>query len=93
MSWKLVLDPRKNSKILNALADNVKTNISIDEARPLFGLFNSIPSNKLQPLSLRALNGKNYLASNFYEGSTLTPAAGIDDYTEINQALSQYNQQ
>lgn len=93
LNWKLILNPRKNGKILNALADNVKTNTTIDEARPLFGLFNSIPQNKLQSLSLRELNGKNYLASNFYEGSTLTPAAGIDDYTDINQALSQFNQQ
>jgi LCP family protein required for cell wall assembly len=91
LNWKLVLDPRKNSQILNAMADNVKTNISIDEARPLFGQFNAIPSNKLQSLSLRDLNGHNYLASTFYEGSTLVPAAGLDDYSQINAALSQFN--
>ena len=92
LNWKLVLDPRKNSKILNAVADNVKTNVTISEARPLFGLFNSIPTNKLQSLNLRSLNGKNYLASTSYEGSTLSPAAGLDDFSQIQTALSQLGQ-
>jgi polyisoprenyl-teichoic acid--peptidoglycan teichoic acid transferase len=91
MSWKLILDPRKNSKILNATADNIKTNVGIDEARPLFNLFNSIPSAKLQSLSLRDLNGHNYLVSSAYDGDTLTPAAGLSDYSQINTALSQIN--
>lgn len=92
MNWKLILDPRKNGQILNALADNIKTNASIDEARPLFGLFNSIPQDKLQSLSLRDLNGNNYLISSYYSGATLIPAAGLDDFSQINTALTQYNQ-
>lgn len=92
LNWKLILDPRKNGKILNALANNVKTDVSIDEVRPLFDLFNSIPNSKLQSLSLRDLNGHNYLASTNYAGSTLVPAAGLDDYSQINSALAQFNQ-
>jgi LCP family protein required for cell wall assembly len=92
MNWKLVLDPRKNGQILGAIANNVKTDVSIDEARPLFGLFNRIPSNKLQSLSLRDLNGHNYLAGSFYEGDTLVPTAGLDDFSRINAALQQLGQ-
>jgi LCP family protein required for cell wall assembly len=92
LNWKLILNPRKNGKILNAIASNVKTNLSIDEARPLFDLFNSIPNSKLQSLSLRDLNGHNYLASTNYAGSTLVPAAGLDDYSQINSALAKFNQ-
>jgi LCP family protein required for cell wall assembly len=92
LNWKLILNPSKNGQILNAVADNVKTDVGIDEARPLFGLFNRIPSNKLQSLGLRDLNGHNYLASSFYEGSTLVPAAGLDDFSQIQAALRQLNQ-
>jgi len=91
MNWHLILNPRQNGKILNAIADNVKTNIGIDEARPLFSLFNRIPSDKLQSASLRDLNGRNYLIGSDYEGDTLTPAAGLNDYSQINDAISQLN--
>jgi polyisoprenyl-teichoic acid--peptidoglycan teichoic acid transferase len=93
LNWKLVLDPRKNSQILSAVADNVKTDVPIGEARPLFGLFNAIPNSRLQSLNLRNLNGKNYLMSSFYEGDTLTPAAGFDDFSQINSTLAQIDQQ
>ncbi len=89
MNWKLVLDPRQNGKILNAVADNVKTDVTASEARPLFGLFNSIPSSKLKSLSLRDFNGTNYLSSytTVYGQSALIPAAGIDDYSQIQNGL------
>jgi LCP family protein required for cell wall assembly len=93
LNWKLILDPRKNGKILNAAAANIKTNVSVSQARPLFGLFNGIPTSKLQSLSLRDLDGHNYLASSHYEGDTLTPAAGLDDYSQINAALAEHNRQ
>lgn len=91
LNWKLILDPRENSQILNAIADNVKTDIKINEARPLFSLFNSIPSTKLQSLNLRSLNGKNYLSSyTTYSGeSALIPAAGVDNFSQIQAALQQ----
>ena len=37
LNWKLVLNPRKNSQILNAVANNVKTNVPATNARALFG--------------------------------------------------------
>jgi len=94
LSWKLILNPRKNSQILNAVADNVKTDVTADEARPLFGLFNSIPSANLQSLSLRDLNGHNYLDSytTVYGQSALVPLAGINDYSQIQAALSSFSQ-
>lgn len=93
VSWKLILNPTKNNKILNAVAANVKTDIKAGEARPLFDLFNSIPANSLQSLSLRELNGKNYLSSYItaYGQSALVPSAGISDYDQIRQALEEFN--
>lgn len=94
LSWKLILNPRQNSQILNAAADNIKTDIAAPEARPLFSLFNSIEAANLQSLSLRDLNKTNYLTSytTVYGQSALIPASGINDYTQINLALAQFNQ-
>jgi len=93
LNWKLILNPRKNSRILNAVASNVKTNVTASEARPLFSLFNSIPAANLQSLSLRELGGKNYLTdyTTVYGQSALIPSAGLSDYQSIDQALSGYN--
>lgn len=94
LNWKLVLDPRKNGKILDAAADNIKTDVAAAEARPLFGLFNSIPASKLKSLSLRDLDGTNYLSgyTTVYGQSALVPSAGINDYSQIQDALRSFNQ-
>jgi LCP family protein required for cell wall assembly len=94
VSWKLVLNPRQNSQILDAIANNIKTDVGISDARPLFGLYNSIPATNMQSLSLRQLNGHNYLASYTTPTgqSALIPASGLDDFSQINDALSSYNQ-
>jgi polyisoprenyl-teichoic acid--peptidoglycan teichoic acid transferase len=94
LSWKLVLNPRKNSQILDAFANNVKTDVGISAIRPLFGLFNSIPSSALASLSLRDFNGRNYLTgyTTVYGQDALIPAAGLSDYSQIDSALNQLNQ-
>jgi len=93
LNWKLVLDPRKNSQILNATADNVKTDVPISAVRPLFGLFNAIPSSKLQSLSLNSLNGQDMLQSyiTYYGQDALVPAAGSTDFSQIQQAIQSLN--
>jgi len=93
LNWKLMLDPRQNSQILNALAANIKTDLKIGEARPLFGLFNSIPTAQLQSLSLNKLNGQTLLESydSYYAGDTQSPTAGVGDYSQIQQAIQSLN--
>jgi LCP family protein required for cell wall assembly len=92
LTWHLILDPRKNGEVFDAFANNVKTDVTLGAVRPLYQLFNSIPDSQLQSVSLNNFNGKNLLASTYYEGSTLSPAAGVNDYSDIVQALSQLNQ-
>ncbi len=94
LNWKLILDPRKNGVILNAIASNVKTNTPAGAARPLFGLYNSIPNSKMKSYSLRDLGGHNYLASYFTPTgeSALIPVTGIDDFSQIQAAIDQLNQ-
>jgi polyisoprenyl-teichoic acid--peptidoglycan teichoic acid transferase len=93
LNWKLILDPRKNGEVFDAFANNVKTDVTLGEVRPLYGLFNGIPASQLQSISLNNFNGKNLLASTYYEGSTLSPAAGANDYSDIDAALNQLNSQ
>lgn len=91
ISWTLILNPLKNGKLFSAVGHNVKTNITLRETRPLFGLFKRVPNAQLKSYSLRDLNGKNYLVSTAYEGSTLSPATGSDDFSQIQAALAELN--
>lgn len=94
LNWTLVLNPLKNGKIFSSVGSNVKTNISLREVRPLFSLFNHVPSTRLQSESLRVLGGKNYLTdyNSYFAGDALIPAAGLDDYSQIDAAIAQLNQ-
>jgi len=94
LGWTLVLNPLKNGKLFSAVDTNVKTDISVSEARPLFSLFKNIPQSQLQSLSLNSLDGKDYLRSyETYSGeSALVPAAGLSDYSQIDAAISGLNQ-
>lgn len=94
LGWTLVLNPLKNGKIFQAVAKNIKTDIKLGEARSVFAKFNSIPSAQLQSVSLRNIGGKNLLASYATNSgqSALIPAAGIDDYSQIQTAIVQLNQ-
>lgn len=92
LNWKLILNPQKNGKILSAIATNVKTSAPASAARPLFGLYNSIPNSKMKSYGLRNLNGKNYLRSLYtYAGDSLIPSAGLDDFSQIQAAIQKLN--
>ena len=92
LNWKLMLDPRKNGVILSAIADNVKTDAPPSAARPLFGLFNSIPNSKMKSYSPREINGKVYLVGELIYGQSVqVPAAGIDNFSQIQAAIEQLN--
>jgi LCP family protein required for cell wall assembly len=94
LTWKLILDPRKNGEVFNAFANNVKTDVELSEVKPLYQLFNGIPQDQLQSVSLNDFNKVNLLRNytTAYGQSALIPAAGISDYSNIVQALNQLNQ-
>ena len=91
LNTKLILNPYKNGQIFNALASNVKTDMALGDVRPLYSLFKSVPNASLQSLSLRDLNGQNYLTNyTTYSGqSALIPSAGLNDYSQIDAAINQ----
>jgi anionic cell wall polymer biosynthesis LytR-Cps2A-Psr (LCP) family protein len=93
LTWKLILDPRKNGEVFNAFGNNVKTDVQLSEVRPLYRLFNKIPADQLQSISLNKFNNVNLLSSYTtpYGQSALIPAAGMNDYSDIIAALNQLN--
>jgi LCP family protein required for cell wall assembly len=94
LDWKLVLNPRENGKVFNAFADNLKTDVQLEEVRPLYSLFHKIPDASLQSVGLDKINNVALLRGSSADGlSVLIPSAGIGDYSQIASALSQLNQQ
>lgn len=89
LNWKLVLDPRKNKKILDTLADNIETNVKASEAIPLYRLFNDVPKSELKDVILNDIDKVNYLGS--YRTptgqSSLVPAKGVGDFSDIQAKL------
>ena len=93
LSWTLILNPLKNGQLFQAVGKNVKTDVKLGEARSLLQTFNSISDDKLQSVSLRSINGKNLLASYAPNGqSSLIPAAGLENYLQIQTAIDELNQ-
>ncbi len=89
LDWKLVLDPRTNGEIFAAAGANIKTDLAISEVIPFYRLLTSVPNGNLKPVTLSDIGGKNFLVGYTTPSaqSALIPAAGIDDYTDIQAAI------
>lgn len=89
LDWKLVLDPRKNSKIFSALGDNVETDVALSEVIPLYRMFAKTPDTQMRSVVLNDINGQNLLRGyrTPYGQSALIPAAGINNYSDIQAAI------
>lgn len=83
-------NPVKLGQLLDSLGNNVKTDLEASEVRRLYDLTQEIPSSTIKSASLNAANGKNLLQSYTTKSrqSALIPAAGIDDYVEIQAFLA-----
>ncbi|HKR82039.1 MAG TPA: LCP family protein [Candidatus Saccharimonadales bacterium] len=80
----VLINPIKLGHVLDGIGNNVTTDLKINEARKLVGLVRGIGTGNMQSLAL-ASDTKNYLKSYSAPGgqSALIPAAGINDYSEI----------
>lgn len=89
LNWTLVLDPRTNGKIFDAVGNNIKTDIKLAEVIPLYRMFTSVPGDQLKSIGLNDIDGQNFLRG--YQTpsgqSALIPAAGISNYEEIQAAI------
>ncbi len=80
----VLVNPIKLGKVLDGIGTNVTTDMKINEARKLVSLVRGIGSANMQPIALQTTT-KNYLRSYTSASgqSALIPAAGIDDYSDI----------
>lgn len=87
----VLANPAKLSSLSSAFGNNVKTDMKLSEVHRLYDLIKPIGGNSIASLSLNQANGKNLLASyTTPEGqSSLIPAAGIDNYDDIQAFLQQ----
>lgn len=95
LTAKLLIDPRKNPPILNAIANNVRTDLGINNILPLYKLFNSVPSSKLKSASLRDQSKKINLVVGYTTPigqSALIPNGGVSDYSEIQAYVKRLGQ-
>jgi LCP family protein required for cell wall assembly len=88
-STGVLTNPIKISKLFDSLGKNVKADMQLSEVRRLNDLLKDVDNGKIKSYGLDDINGKNYLMNYRTPGgqSALVPAAGVDDFTEIKQAL------
>jgi LCP family protein required for cell wall assembly len=82
-------NPIKLGQLFDSMGNNVETDLEVGEVRRIYDLMKEIPSERIKSVSLNDANGKNLLESYRTRAgqSALVPAAGIDDYTEIQAFL------
>ncbi|MDL2362829.1 MAG: LCP family protein [Patescibacteria group bacterium] len=87
----VLANPSKLSSLTDVLGKNVKSDMQVSEVRRLYDLVKNINSANIRSLSLNNANGKNLLMSYTAPGgqSALAPAAGLDDFSDIQTFILQ----
>ncbi len=87
----VLANPVALGRLFDALGANVRTDMTLSEARRLYDLGKNINNSKIQSVSLNNVNGSNLLANytSPTHQTTLITAAGIDDFSQIQQLLQQ----
>jgi len=83
-----LVNPIKLGNVLDAIGTNITTDMKINEARKFVSLVRGIGTANMQSLALQTPT-KNYLRSYTGTGgqSALIPAAGINDYSDIQSYI------
>lgn len=91
VSAGVLANPAKLTSLFDAIGSNVKTDFTLSEVHRLYDITKPINSNNIQSLSLNNANGKDLLTSyQTADGeSALIPAAGIDDFSNIQAFVRQ----
>ncbi|HEU5004548.1 MAG TPA: LCP family protein [Candidatus Saccharimonadales bacterium] len=94
-SLGVLTNPFKLGSLMDAAGNNVQTDFSGNNIRRLAKVSKQVPDSKIKSVSLNNIDGKgtNLLVSTYLDGSTLSPAAGIYDFSQIQGFVDQLNQQ
>jgi len=78
-------NPVKLGELFDAMGNNVKTDLSLGEARRLYDISKKLPDSSIVSAGLNSADGANLLMS--YRTRTgqsaLVPRTGVDDFSEI----------
>lgn len=88
----VISNPLKVTQLVDAVGNNVRTDLQLNEMEALYYYGKKINDNKIDSYNIRDLkgNGTPMLVSDMIDGqSAQIPAAGIGDYSDI-QAQIQY---
>jgi LCP family protein required for cell wall assembly len=88
-STGVLTNPAKLSSIFDAIGNNVKTDFTLGEVRRAYSIGKDVGA--IQSIGLNNVHGKNLLTSYTTPlgQSALTPAAGLDDFSDIQSAIKQ----
>lgn len=82
-STGIVANPVRLNSLANAVQKNIRTDLSIDEAKTLFEKTKTLPDSAIKSLDLADPKGPLVTTGNVNGQSIVRPQAGLDDYTKI----------
>lgn len=90
-SSSVLANPAKLADLSDAIGKNVSTDLKAGQLKRLYTITKKIDSNNVKSLSLNDANGRELLKGYTAPGgqSTLIPALGVNDYTDIQSFILQ----
>ena len=90
-SPSVIANPLKVTSLIDAVGNNITTNLQVDEIETLYSDTKKIDDSKIDSYNINTLMGQNTTMLTNYTSpdgeSALIPAAGIDDYTAIQAQI------
>lgn len=87
----VIANPFKVASVVDAVGNNVKTDLQVNEIETLYTYMKKIDNNKIDSFNINTLKGKNTtMLANYTtpDGqSALIPQTGVDDYTDIQRQI------
>ena len=87
----VIANPFKVADLVDAVGNNVKTDLKLNEIQTLYTYMKKVDDSKIDSYNVNTLKGKNSTMLASYatpDGqSALIPAAGIDDFTDIQKQI------
>jgi LCP family protein required for cell wall assembly len=80
--------PLKIGKLLDAVGNNLQTDIGLNDAQGFYNLTNKVSDASIKSLSLDSINGRQLLSAQIIGGLDVeAPTAGVDNFSQIQAAV------
>lgn len=88
----VIANPFKVSSLVDAVGNNIKTNLQLNEIETLYTYMKKIDDTKIDSYNINTLKGSGTTMLQNYTSpdgqSALIPQAGIDDFSDIKTAIN-----